>query len=186
MTDIQQTTDAIDWEVDKKKLPEMLRVLTVLTFIACGLFSIYPIIQLIKGPQTEADLQTMQDNMDKVPAFLKNFMGTHAVDIARKTMENRIPILVLGLVALALCIYGAIQMRDRKKSGVLPVFDRGIGFTICQHGGIYRSEYYMAVYLSGIEYSHSGGIHHPVCEPVEASLLIIVPLKSGLFRDLIF
>src|ERR1700733_6063243 len=117
MTDIQQTTDPIDWEVDKKKLPEMLNVLTILTFVASGFSGIFIIIRLIKGSQNDAELQTKQDKADKAPAFLKNFMGTHGVDIARKTMENHLSIMILGLVSLGLCAYGAAQMRGLKKQG---------------------------------------------------------------------
>lgn len=117
MPDIQQTTDAIDWEVDKKKLPTTLNVLTILTFIACGLSGISIIVQLIKGPQSDEDLQAMQEKMDKAPSFLKSFMGTHGVEIARKTMENHFSLMILSLVSLGLCAYGAAQMRGLKKLG---------------------------------------------------------------------
>lgn len=117
MTDIQQTTDAINWEVDKNKLPSTLNVLTILTFIGSGLALISTIWGLFKAPPSETDLQEMQDKLDKAPDFIKSFSGSHLVELTRKSMENRIPIMVLSLVALGLCIYGAIQMRDRKKLG---------------------------------------------------------------------
>ena len=37
----------------------------------------------------------------------------------RKTMENKIPILLLNLVGVALCAYGAIEMRKLKKQGFI-------------------------------------------------------------------
>ena len=117
MTDIQQTTDAINWEVDKKKLPEMLNVLTILTFIASGIQAIYAIWGVIKPPPSESELQNMQDKIDQAPDLVKNFTGSHAVEIIRKTMENRIPLMVINLAAAALCIYGALEMRRLKKQG---------------------------------------------------------------------
>jgi hypothetical protein len=117
MTDIQQTTDPINWEVDKNKLPEMLNVLTILTFIGSGLGAITTVWGLLKPPPSEAYLQDMQDKYDKAPDIVKSFMGPHVVDLTRKTMENRIPLLLLAIVGIGLCVYGAMQMRARKKQG---------------------------------------------------------------------
>jgi tryptophan-rich sensory protein len=39
------------------------------------------------------------------------------MEIVRKTVENRLPIFLLGIVGIGLCIYGALQMRKRKKTG---------------------------------------------------------------------
>ena len=40
-------------------------------------------------------------------------------EMAKKQYENRVMILVLGLVGVALCFYGALQMRNLKKQGFL-------------------------------------------------------------------
>jgi hypothetical protein len=39
------------------------------------------------------------------------------VTMITKSYENRIPIVLLSLVAVALCFYGALQMRKQKKLG---------------------------------------------------------------------
>lgn len=117
MVDIQQTGNPIDWEVDKKKVPETLNVLTILTFIGSGLFGLIGLWGLLKPSPTETELQETQERMDKAPDFMKSIIGPHAVEMARKTAENRIPLLVLTVVAIVLCIYGAIQMRALKKQG---------------------------------------------------------------------
>lgn len=48
---------------------------------------------------------------------MKGMVGPEALEMARKVYENRIPILVITLVSLALCVYGALQMRQLKKQG---------------------------------------------------------------------
>jgi hypothetical protein len=39
--------------------------------------------------------------------------------MSRKAMENRMPLLIVGLLGSALCLYGALEMRKLKKQGYL-------------------------------------------------------------------
>jgi hypothetical protein len=116
MTTIEQSPDTIDWEV-KNKLPKTLNTLSILTFIGCGLGMISPIVSIFKKPISEADLQDMQDKYDKAPDFVKSIMGSHGVEMTRKTMENNFSIMMLTVVGIALCFYGALRMRALKKEG---------------------------------------------------------------------
>ncbi len=59
----------------------------------------------------------LQDKMEEMPAFMKKMMGPDALENARRTMENKVPVLLLTLVGVALCLYGAIEMRKLKKQG---------------------------------------------------------------------
>jgi hypothetical protein len=117
MTDIQQTADTMNWEVDKKKLPETLNVLTILTFIGCGVFGLFSLWGFTQAQNNLNKVLEMQNNMDNIPDFAKRMMGPHAVEMAQKAYDNRLPILLLTLVSYALCVYGAAQMRGRKKQG---------------------------------------------------------------------
>jgi tryptophan-rich sensory protein len=56
-----------------------------------------------------------------MPDIAKKMMGDpeQYLMMITKSFENRIPILVITLVAAALCIYGAMQMRQLKKQGFL-------------------------------------------------------------------
>ncbi len=49
--------------------------------------------------------------------FLKKMYTPEAIELTRVGYENRIPITIISLVAIALCLYGAIQMRTLKKQG---------------------------------------------------------------------
>ena len=54
---------------------------------------------------------------DSLPSFAKKMLSPEALEIARKSYENRIPILAISLIGIALCTYGALQMRKRKMQG---------------------------------------------------------------------
>lgn len=116
MADLQQTKDNINWEVDKDKLPETLNVLTILTFVGCGLQLLFSFVGYARA-QANLDTIVAAENNENTPSFAKKLMGPHALEIAQNSLENRLPILILTLVSCALCIYGAIQMRARKKQG---------------------------------------------------------------------
>jgi hypothetical protein len=119
MTDIQQKqpAGAIDWEQDKKKLPDMLNVLTILTFVGCGIGLISSCWGFMHSQTGYDDLLAVQGNLENAPDFAKKLAGPEMLEIARKSLENRLPLLLLGLVGYALCLYGAIQMRALKKQG---------------------------------------------------------------------
>lgn len=108
-------------EFDKPKLPTSLNVLTILTFIGSGLQLLGVVFGFINAKKTydEKDKVIAQMSSGEVPGFLKGMMPSmdHYEEMVTKNYENRLPIFVLGLVAVALCIYGAMQMRKLKKQG---------------------------------------------------------------------
>ena len=117
MTEVIQNTDVIDWNEKEGKLPSMLNVLTILTFIGSGIGVISAIWAQVKA---KANFETMQETVDKLkdgPAFAKAFLGPDPLELARRGYDNRIPVFILGLAGIGLCIYGAIEMRKLKKQG---------------------------------------------------------------------
>ncbi len=110
-------------EFDKPKLPTGLNVLTILSIIGCVfqfLSSIWGFFSSKKTYDTKDTVLEQMNNPD-TPAFVKNMMGKPEDFIAMvtKSYENRLPILLLSLVAVALCFYGIMQMRKLKKQGFL-------------------------------------------------------------------
>lgn len=124
MTDFNQNIDqAKDLlnleEKDMQKLPQMLNVLTILTYIGCaiglisaiwGYFSAQTSYQAYKALSSDASLT------ENNPAAK---LLTGAAEMVKRSYENRLPILLLGLAGVALCFYGALQMRNLKKQGFL-------------------------------------------------------------------
>jgi hypothetical protein len=121
MADLNQPANTENWLEEPRKLPSLLNVLTILTFIGCGLAIVGGITGYFTAASTYDKQVQLQDKMDQMPDFVKNLAGPDPVGNARKQLENRIPITLLTLVAGALCLYGAIQMRKLKKTG-FPIY----------------------------------------------------------------
>jgi hypothetical protein len=117
MTDTSTQPDLLNWQEEPKKRSDMLNVLTILTFIGSGWFGLSSFYSFFTSQSSYEKLVAMQSKLDDAPAIVKKFMGPEMLEMARKSMENRIPILLLTLVSCGLCLYGAIQMRGLKKTG---------------------------------------------------------------------
>jgi hypothetical protein len=117
MADINKPANTENWLEEPKKLPSMLNTLTILTFIGNGLGIISAIYSYSSAASNYDKVVQAQDSIDQMPDIVKKMMGADPVGIARKVLENRLPILLLNLVGCLLCFYGAWQMRNLKKPG---------------------------------------------------------------------
>lgn len=113
---MEQQQDFLN-EMEDNKLPGMLNVLTILTFIGC-LFLLWDVFKLFN---IEKELNDMQEAMNKLgekemPAMIKSFTD-NAMEMVRLRAANKNAMIVLELVSVALCVYGALQMRSRKMMG---------------------------------------------------------------------
>lgn len=106
-------------EGNKPKLPSGLNVLTILTFIGCAFALIGSIWSFITAKSSYEKMIDAQDKMENAPAWAKSLMSPEMIEMSRKSLENRVPILILGIVGVALCFYGALQMRQLKKQGYI-------------------------------------------------------------------
>jgi hypothetical protein len=121
MTDVQKTAAPENWLDEPKKRPETLNVISILTFVGSGIAILGQLYSFFKAQSTYDQIVQNQDKLDQAPDFVKKMMGSDPVGMARKTLETRTPMLILILVASALCIYGALQMRQLKKIG-FPIY----------------------------------------------------------------
>ena len=118
----ETTTDALTFDENvKPKLPAGLNVLTILTFIGCALQLAASLWSFFTAKKSYDGLDklTEQMNSDNMPGWVKSMMGDpeKMIKMITKAYENRIPIVLLSLVATALCFYAALQMRKLKKQG---------------------------------------------------------------------
>jgi hypothetical protein len=102
---------------EPKKLPDMLNVLTILTFIGSGFALLFQLYYSFNAKKFYDLTIANQDKMAEAPSWAKSMQGPDPIGVATRTYENRTAILLLGVVAVLLCIYGAIQMRQFKKNG---------------------------------------------------------------------
>ena len=117
MADLNRPANPDNWLEEPRKLPAMLNVLTMLTFIGGGLGVCSQIYSFFNAKASYEKIVQMQDKLDNMPEFMKSFMGPKMVEMARLSYENRVPILLLTMVAVGLSIAGAAQMRKFKKLG---------------------------------------------------------------------
>lgn len=122
MSDQNSSVDSLSMnEFEKPKLPTGLNVLTILTFIGCGIQLFSTVNNFIGAQKAYDERETVitQMNSPEMPSFMKNIMPSaeNLEIIFTKSYENRIPLFIIGLVATILCVYGAIEMRKLKKQG---------------------------------------------------------------------
>jgi len=118
MADLNQPTDIL-LPVEKPKIPTGINVLTILTFIWCAYECYSAIKNFIGGQQALEKLEEAQTKLESAPSWAKKMAGPEVMEMVRKGIENKIPILVIGLLATGLCVYGAMEMRKLKKQGYL-------------------------------------------------------------------
>jgi hypothetical protein len=119
MPELNEPMDFLPQSGEKPKLPSGLNVLTILTFIgsAIALAGAFYSFSSGKTQMDTMEAQLNSPNYDSMPSLAKKFITPDALEMLRKSYENRFPIFLINLVCIALCVYGAIQMRQRKKQG---------------------------------------------------------------------
>ncbi len=120
MTDIDQLKGTpFEDRSTKKTLPGSLNILTILTFIGSGIALIMTIFQQFTAKSSLEAMEKMQgsDELEKMPEFAKKMYSDESIALLRVSYENRVPILIITIVGILLCVYGAIQMRGLKKQG---------------------------------------------------------------------
>ncbi len=115
MTDTNQN-DVLNFP-QEKKVPGLLNVLTILTLIWSAYELYSTISNYLKGDKAIKQLEEAQEKLQDAPGWARKLAGPEVLDLTRKAFENRLPMTILGLVAIALCVYGALEMRKLKKQG---------------------------------------------------------------------
>ena len=112
-----KTTDDNWLGEQANQLPSALNVLTWLTLIWNGLSFLLSFWGFSRA-QANYDLTVKNmDNLDSAPEWARRLAGPHPVETARTMLDNRLPVLIIGLLGTFLCFYGALQMRKLKKMG---------------------------------------------------------------------
>ncbi|MEO6731634.1 MAG: hypothetical protein ABIN01_10490 [Ferruginibacter sp.] len=103
-------------QAGKPALPSGLNVLTILTFIGSGLGLILVLL-------TPVISKFFLGFMEKAQSSGKELTTKELTEIEKGkavmelTLANAVPIMIIGLIGIALCIAGAIMMRKLKKDG---------------------------------------------------------------------
>jgi hypothetical protein len=106
-------------EAIKPKLPTGLNVLTILTFIGCAWELYSNINNFIGGKKALEEMEKAQEKLAEAPAWARKLAGPEVQEMMLQALNNKVPLLIIGLIAVALCFYGALQMRKLKKEGYM-------------------------------------------------------------------
>jgi hypothetical protein len=115
----QETSpDVLNFDANiKSKLPTGLNVLTILTFVGCAWELYSDVKNFLGGKKALEELEKAQDKLAEAPAWAKKFAGPEVQEMMQQALNNKTPLLIIGLIAVGLCFYGALQMRKLKKEG---------------------------------------------------------------------
>lgn len=127
MTDLNQNVDqARDMlnleQKDINKLPQMLNVLTILTYIGCAFAAIGAVYNYFTVSASYKLVESMTSATEGLGGSeSKTLQGiiNESAELVKKQYDNRLMIMVLALAGAALCFYGAMQMRNLKKQGYM-------------------------------------------------------------------
>jgi len=101
----------------RQGLPGMLNVLTILTFIGCGLAYLSTLWGFYQSTNYESERAKLEENLDQLGDSGLGKAMEGSIEILQKSHEYRYILLLSGLLFTTLCLIGALQMRKLKKSG---------------------------------------------------------------------
>lgn len=100
-----------------KQLPQMLNVLTILTFIGSGLSLLSSIWSFFTLSKTRETLEMSREMQEEMNQELDNPMLNSVMESSLKMLENGPTLYTVGIIVALLSILGALQMRKLKKTG---------------------------------------------------------------------
>lgn len=98
-----------------KKIPDMINVLTILTFVACALGLLHAIYSYFTICNS---IHMMEESMNKIGSDnpMSGMMDNMLLTV-QKQCDLRTPILIVNILTTGLCFVGAMMMRQLKKAG---------------------------------------------------------------------
>ena len=121
MNEFTTTKDVLDFPGGTPKPSSGLNIVTILTIVGSILGLISAVWSFISAKKTYETMKTSMESgkSDDATGWAKDMMTPEMLEMSRKAMENRMPLLIVGLLGSALCLYGALEMRKLKKQGYL-------------------------------------------------------------------
>jgi hypothetical protein len=117
MTQNQFADTPFDDQATTSKLSSGLNVLTILTIIG----SIFGLIMAVWGyfgaDENVVRYQNALSNVENAPKFMRSYFTPEGLELAQKSAQNKLPLLIMNLIGGTLCLFGALQMRKLRKQG---------------------------------------------------------------------
>ena len=143
----------------ESKPSSLLSTSTILSIIGSGIAMISAVTAYVNAEANYEKIQKMVNDkgIAKAPEFVKSFFNENALLMAQKAVENKLPILIISLIAAVLCLFGAVLMRKLKKDGlklwltgeVLPIISNLVFLGVASMSGIALINlFFPAVFIS--------------------------------------
>jgi hypothetical protein len=119
MNDTTTSENVLNFAEDKPKLPSSLNTLTILTFIGCAMDLYGGIKNFFGGEASLAKIKDAQNSIDQMPSWARRFVSPEVLEMTQKSIDNKVPLLIISLLSISLCVFGALEMRKLKKQGYI-------------------------------------------------------------------
>jgi hypothetical protein len=109
----------LDHQPQAKTMTATINVLSILTFIGCGIAFISAIWSLYSSGKSMEQIAIMQEQVDQMGETSETAANImlQSIDMVKKQYDNRYLLLIVNLLATGLCLFGAIEMRKMRKNG---------------------------------------------------------------------
>jgi hypothetical protein len=91
MANLNQLTTEEHILEEPRKLPDMLNVLTILTFVACGIFFLLQLYSFANSKKIYDMAMASQQNIDRAPAFVRKMAGPDPIGQATRNYAPMAP-----------------------------------------------------------------------------------------------
>jgi len=105
----------------KPKLPIGLNILTILTFIGCAWELYSDISNFTGGKKSLEELEKAQDQLAQAPSWAKKFAGPEVQEMMLQALNNRVPLLIMVLIAVAFVFLWCFTNAEIEKRRILPM-----------------------------------------------------------------
>ena len=119
MEDLLKEVNYENVPLARNGVPKKLNSLTILTFVGCGIFALMTLLTPLLMPFVLKfmDKAMAGGSAELTPKQLADFAKSR--EIIETMVANMIPLMIIGLVGIALRFFGALTMRKLKKDGFL-------------------------------------------------------------------
>ncbi len=109
------------FEIETTKPSSTLNVLTILSIIGSVISLIFSVVGYLFAETALEQKQKMiaSGQVNELPGFVKSQYNQEAMRLAENMVDNKLPILITGIVSVILCFYGVMEMRKLKKQGYI-------------------------------------------------------------------
>jgi hypothetical protein len=127
------------------KPSSLLSTSTILSIIGSAIAMISAVTAYVNAEVNYEKIQKMVNDKDvaKAPEFVKSFFNENALLMAQKAVENKVPIMIISLIAAALCLFGAVMTAMYMFSLYKNLFivNKHFGF-VCEHDTFFILEHF--------------------------------------------